>query len=70
MLYVFVKTLFEFFSPLFISKKIKKFRVFMFKQNKKYFFQKLDGANLNSVDNFRTLVMNKVTDYKCVFFPR
>ena len=39
----------------------------MFKQNKKYFFQKLDGANLNSVDNFRTLVMNKVTDYKCVF---
>ena len=40
----------------------------MFKQNKKYFFQKLDGANLNSVDNFRTLVMNKVTDYKCVFF--
>ena len=40
----------------------------MFKQNKKYFFQNLDGANLNSVDNFRTLVMNKVTDYKCVFF--
>ena len=59
----------NFFHFSYLKKNSKNVESLCLNKNKKIFFsKKIDEVIFkNLVDNFRTLIMNKVIDYKCVF---